>query len=371
MNSTPHETVGIELGDRSYPILIGRNLLRDTALLDRHIPARHLLIVTNEIVAPLYLSTLLSTLLATPTQTRERRIQSVILPDGESHKTLDTFGLIVDALIDNRLNRDAAVVALGGGVVGDMAGFAAATYQRGIDYIQVPTTLLAQVDSSVGGKTAVNHPRAKNMIGAFHQPRAVIADIETLATLPEREYRAGLAEVVKYGFIHDLEFLVWLETHATQLAAREDAAVIHAVRRSCEIKAAIVGSDEREQGLRAILNLGHTFGHAIETATGYGTWLHGEAVAVGMVMATDMSARLGWLADSDRKRVVTLLERFGLPVHAPSIGAEHARGLMGMDKKVLGGKLRLVLLRRLGEAQVVGDYSSAALEDTLREHFGT
>jgi 3-dehydroquinate synthase len=355
--------VRIELGERSYPILIGPDLLRDAALLDRHIAARDLLIVTSEIVAPLYLQPLTQAL-------GRRRIRSVILPDGEDHKTLDTFGRIIDALIDNRLNRDAAVVALGGGVVGDMAGFAAAAYQRGIDYIQVPTTLLAQVDSSVGGKTAVNHPRAKNMIGAFHQPRAVIADTRTLATLPEREYRAGIAEVVKYGFIHDPSFLAWLETSMAKLNERDDAAVIHAVKRSCEIKAAIVGADEREQGLRAILNLGHTFGHAIETATGYGTWLHGEAVAAGMVMAVDMSTRLGWLAETDRLRAIRLLEGFGLPLRAPKIGAQRARDLMGMDKKVLGGKLRLVLLRRLGEAEVVGDYSISALDDTLKDHFG-
>jgi len=368
MSAVPRETVSIDLGDRSYPILIGRDLLQDAALLDRYIKSRHLLIVTNEIVAPLYLSTLTQALEQAP---GERRIHSIVLPDGESFKTLDTFGLVVDALIEHRLNRDASVAALGGGVIGDMAGFAAAAYQRGIDYIQVPTTLLSQVDSSVGGKTGVNHPRAKNMIGAFHQPRAVIADIGTLATLPEREYRAGLAEIVKYGFIYDTKFLAWLEANAPQLAAREDAAVIHAVKRSCEIKAAVVGSDEREQGLRAILNLGHTFGHAIETATGYGAWLHGEAVGVGMVMATDMSARLGWITDSERTRVVGLIERFGLPIKAPAIGAEHARRLMGMDKKVLGGKLRLVLLRRLGEAEVSGDYPAAALDDTLREHFGT
>lgn len=363
MSIDTYETVDISLGDRSYPILIGRGLLEDAQLLDRHIEARHLLIVTNEVVAPLYLSTLTRAL-------GDRSIQSIVLPDGESYKTLDTFGLIVDALIDNRLNRDGAVVALGGGVVGDMAGFVAAAYQRGIDYIQIPTTLLSQVDSSVGGKTAVNHPRAKNMIGAFHQPRAVIADIRSLATLPDREYRAGLAEVVKYGFIHDLEFLDWLEANVTQLAAREDAAIIHAVKRSCEIKALIVGTDEREQGLRAILNLGHTFGHAIETAMGYGTWLHGEAVAVGMVMAANMSARLGWIADADRLRIARIIERLGLPVRGPSIGADRARGLMGMDKKVLGGKLRLVLLRQLGSATVTGDYPAEALEETLLEHFG-
>ena len=364
MTRTPtYHTVDIALGERSYPILIGPDLLRDAALLARHIAARDLLIVTNETIAPLYLQTLTTSL-------GDRRIESVILPDGESYKTLDTFGRIVDVLIDQRLNRDAAIVALGGGVVGDMAGFAAAAYQRGIDYIQVPTTLLAQVDSSVGGKTAVNHPRAKNMIGAFHQPRAVIADTRTLSTLPDREYRAGMAEVVKYGFIHDAQFLTWIEANTAALNARDDQAVMHAIRRSCEIKAQIVGVDEREQGLRAILNLGHTFGHAIETATGYGTWLHGEAVATGMVMAADMSSRLGWITPAERDRVVSILQNFGLPVRGPAIGAQRARELMGMDKKVLGGKLRLVLLRQMGRADVVGDYSTAALEDTLRDHFG-
>jgi 3-dehydroquinate synthase len=246
---------------------------------------------------------------------------------------------------------------------------AAACYQRGIDYIQIPTTLLAQVDSSVGGKTAVNHPRAKNMIGAFHQPRCVLADTRTLTTLPAREYSAGLAEVVKYGLIRDADFFAWLEDRAEALLARNDAAVAAAVRRSCEIKAEIVGIDEREQGLRAILNLGHTFGHAIETASGYGNWLHGEAVAAGMVVAADMSQRLGWLAAPERARAVQLLERMGLPVTAPRVGAARARELMGMDKKVLGGKMRLVLMRRLGEAEVVGDYDADVLDATLHAHF--
>jgi len=358
-----YQTVDIALGERSYPIVIGPDLLRDGSLLATHILARDLLIVTNETIAPLYLQALTTAL-------RDKRIESVILPDGENYKTLETFGRIVDVLIDKRLNRDAAIVALGGGVVGDMAGFAAAAYQRGIDYIQVPTTLLAQVDSSVGGKTAVNHPRAKNMIGAFHQPRAVIADTRTLSTLADREYRAGMAEVVKYGLIHDAQFLNWIEANTAALNARDDHAVMHAVRRSCEIKAAIVGVDEREQGLRAILNLGHTFGHAIETATGYGTWLHGEAVATGMVMAADMSMRLGWITPAERDRTVSILQSFGLPVRGPAIGAQRARELMGMDKKVLGGKLRLVLLRQMGRADVVADYSTDALEDTLRDHFG-
>jgi len=360
--TVPREVVEIDLGERSYPIVIGPGLLADAALLTQKIPARDLLIVTNETIAPLYLERL-SASLAT------KRLRSLVLRDGEQYKTLETFGQIADALIEARFNRDAAVVALGGGVVGDMAGFAAACYQRGIDYVQIPTTLLAQVDSSVGGKTAVNHPKGKNMIGAFHQPRIVIADTSTLATLPAREFRAGLAEVVKYGLIHDVAFLAWLEEHADALNARDDAAIMFAVRRSCEIKAAIVGVDEREQGLRAILNLGHTFGHAIETATGYTAWLHGEAVAAGMVMAADMSQRLGWITETELQRSIALLARFGLPVAAPRIGAQRGRELMGMDKKVLQGQLRLILLRRLGQADTVGDYAPQALEDTLQAYF--
>lgn len=356
------ERVDIALAERSYPILIGPGLLRDGAALLDNISARDLLVVTNTTVAPLYLQTLTESLAG-------KRVQSIVLPDGESHKTLASIERIIDALVDARMNRDAAVVALGGGVVGDMAGFAAACYQRGIDFVQVPTTLLAQVDSSVGGKTGVNHPKAKNMIGAFYQPRCVIADTATLATLPDREYRAGLAEIVKYGLIYDAAFFAWMEAHADALRDRDDAAVMHAIKRSCEIKAAVVSVDEREQGLRAILNLGHTFGHAIETATGYGTWLHGEAVAVGMVMAADMSHALGWLPAADRDRGVALLAHLGLPVQPPRIGAQRARELMGMDKKVLEGKLRLILLRRLGQADVVGDYPKPALDDTLRKHF--
>lgn len=357
------ERVNIELGERSYPILIGSGLLRDPALLQSLIKTRDILIVTNETIAPLYLEQVTATL-------GERRISSLILPDGEQYKTLDSYARILDALVQARMNRDAAVIALGGGVVGDMAGFAAASYQRGIDYIQVPTTLLAQVDSSVGGKTAVNHPQAKNMIGAFYQPRCVIADTATLATLPDREYRAGIAEVVKYGLIYDAAFFDWLESNADALAARTDTAVMHAIKRSCEIKAAVVGVDEREQGLRAILNLGHTFGHAIETATGYGTWLHGEAVAAGMVMAADMSARLGWLPATDLDRARRLLTRFGLPIEAPRIGAARGLELMGMDKKVLDRRLRLVLMRKLGQADIVGDYPADVLDATLRQHFG-
>jgi 3-dehydroquinate synthase len=358
MSAPRYERVDIALGERSYPILIGADLLENAQLLSTHISARSLLIVTNETIAPLYLAKLQGAL-------QGRRIATLILPDGEQHKTLENFSRILDALVAERMNRDAAVVALGGGVIGDMAGFAAACYQRGIDYVQVPTTLLAQVDSSVGGKTGVNHPRGKNMIGAFHQPRCVLADTSTLHTLSPREYRAGLAEVIKYGFIHDLKFLEWIETNTERVVAREDAAVMHAVRRSCEIKADVVSQDEREHGVRAILNLGHTFAHAIETASGYGTWLHGEAVAAGMAMAAEMSERLGWLQPAERDRVVRLLNRLGLPSAPPRIGAQRARELMGMDKKVLGGRIRLVLLQELGHAVVVDDYAEQAFDATL------
>ncbi len=363
MSAPLHQRVDIALGERSYPILIGPRLLEDASLLGTHITARSLLIVTNETIAPLYLAKLQNAL-------QGRRVATLILPDGEQHKTLESYSRILDALVAERMNRDAAAVALGGGVIGDMVGFAAASYQRGIDYVQVPTTLLAQVDSSVGGKTGVNHPRGKNMIGAFHQPRCVLADTSTLQTLSPREYRAGLAEVVKYGFIRDAAFLEWIEAHVDGLLAREDSAVMHAVRRSCEIKADVVGQDEREHGLRAILNLGHTFGHAIETASGYGNWLHGEAVAAGMVMAAEMSMRLGWLQPAENDRVVHVLKRLGLPIAPPRIGVQRGRELMGMDKKVLGGRIRLVLLKGLGHATVVDDYADPALEATLQAHFG-
>jgi 3-dehydroquinate synthase len=357
-----HDLLRIELGERAYPIVIGRGLLGDAALVGSHVQARDVLVVTNATVGPLYLDTLRQGL-------QGKRVRSIALPDGEQYKTLETFGRVVDALVEARLNRDAAIVALGGGVVGDLAGFAAACYQRGIDFVQAPTTLLALVDSSVGGKTGVNHPGGKNLVGAFHQPRAVLADLDTLRTLPSRELRAGLAEVIKYGLIDDAGFLAWLEQHLDALLALDPAALAHAVRRSCEIKARIVALDEREQGPRALLNFGHTFGHAIETAAGYGEWLHGEAVAMGMLLATDMSRHLGWLADDDVGRVRELLRRAGLPTQAPALGAARAHQLMGMDKKVLQGRIRLVLLRRLGEAVVTGDYPADALEATLARHF--
>jgi len=356
------QTVRIDLGERSYPILIGSGLLDRPAVVAQAVAARDVLVVTNRTVGPLYLDALLRGL-------EGKRAGSVALEDGEQFKTLDTLSRVLDAMVAQRFNRDACIVALGGGVVGDVAGFAAACYQRGIDFVQVPTTLLAQVDSSVGGKTGVNHPCGKNLIGAFHQPRAVVSDLATLATLPARELRSGLAEVVKYGLIHDADFLAWIESNVAPLLALDLDALTHAVRRSCEIKARIVASDEREQGQRALLNLGHTFGHAIENAMGYGEWLHGEAVGVGMLLAADLSSRLGWIAPADVERVRTLLERIGLPTRAPVIGAQRALELMGMDKKVLAGRLRLVLLRRLGEGVVSGDFAPAALEATLGAHF--
>jgi 3-dehydroquinate synthase len=351
-------TLPIDFGPRSYPIHVGAGLLADRARLAAALPAGRLLVVSNATVAPLYLATLQGALAG-------REFDECILPDGEVHKTLATLGHVYDALAAARVNRDGALLALGGGVVGDLAGLAAATWQRGIDCVQLPTTLLAQVDSSVGGKTAVNHPAGKNLIGAFHQPRAVLADLATLRTLPERELRAGLAEVIKYGLIRDPAFLAWLEQALPRLLAREPAALGEAVRRSCAIKAAIVAQDERETGPRALLNLGHTFGHAIETAAGYGAWLHGEAVAVGMLLAARLSARLGWLASADVARVERLLARAGLPVAAPRIGVARTRELMALDKKVQGGRVRLVLLRALGEAVVSADYDPAALEALL------
>ena len=326
------------------------------------VPGADLLVVSNPTVADRYLPILLGTL-------DGRRVAECILPDGERHKTLATAGLVFDALVAAKLNRDATIVALGGGVVGDIAGFAAACYQRGIAYVQVPTTLVAQVDSSVGGKTGVNHPGGKNLIGAFHQPRAVISDTDTLATLPDRELTAGLAEVIKYGCIRDPAFFDWLELNLPRLVGRDPDALAHVILRSCEIKAEVVAADEREHDVRAILNFGHTFGHAIEAATHFDTFLHGEAVGLGMVMAADLSLRLGMIHRSVMERIDDLLRRAGLPTRAPHIGAARAALLMQMDKKVLGGALRLVLLERLGGAVVTSDYTQAALDATLREHF--
>ncbi len=357
------DSLTVELGDRSYPILIGAGLLRERAVLDRHVPGRDILLVSNTVVAPLYAETLTASLPG-------RRVVEAVLPDGESHKTLSNVSRILDVLVANRLGRDCTVVALGGGVVGDMAGFAAACYQRGVRYVQVPTTLLAQVDSSVGGKTGVNHPGGKNLIGAFHQPAAVLADTRTLDTLPPRELRAGLAEIIKYGLIRDAGFYEWLEASMARLLAREPDALAWAIRRSCEIKAEIVARDEREQGERALLNLGHTFGHAIESATGYSGWLHGEAVGAGLLMAAALSRECGTMRPEEVDRLRRLLERAGLPTAARDVPADAALEHMKIDKKVKAGRIRLVLLRGIGAAYVTGDYPDAALRATVQAYHG-
>jgi 3-dehydroquinate synthase len=354
------QTLQVDVGHARYPISIGSGLLSDQNWLMGQVPAGDLLIVTNSTVAELYLARLLANLPG-------RRIAQCILPDGEQHKTLQTVGSVLDALVAAKLNRDAIVMALGGGVIGDIAGFAASCYQRGVGYIQIPTTLLAQVDSSVGGKTGVNHSGGKNLIGAFHQPLAVVTDTDSLATLPDRELSAGLAEVIKYGCIWDPTLFGWLEGNMAALKARDTEALTHAIARSCEIKASVVARDEREQDVRAILNFGHTFGHALEAATEYRTFLHGEAVAVGMLMAADLSRRLGMIDAALQERIRSLLTRAGLPVDAPRIGAMRALELMRMDKKVLAGAVRLVLLEKLGKAVVTGKFPAEALEATLDE----
>ena len=353
----------VSLGDRSYPILIGSGLLRRAELVSPYFASSRVMIVSNHTVAPLYLAELSDAL-------RSRRIQvtETVLPDGEAHKNADTLNRIYDALLSNRCDRGTTVLALGGGVIGDLAGFAAATFLRGVPFIQVPTTLLSQVDSSVGGKTGINHPLGKNMIGAFWQPRLVLADTDTLQTLPERELSAGLAEVIKYGLIRDLDFLEWLERNMDRLRGRDPAALAYAIERSCVNKAEVVAGDEREtakEGGRALLNLGHTFGHAIETGLGYGEWLHGEAVSAGMVMAAELSRRLGWLTQAEVDRVVTILSRAGLPTKGPRLGADRYVDLMGHDKKVVAGQLRLVLLKHLGEALTWGEASRADIQASI------
>ena len=347
------ETIVVALGSRSYPIHIGSQLLANGKLYG--IAAKQVLIVTNEVVAPLYLERVQGAL-------HGREVATVVLPDGERHKSLATFTTVIDRLIDGRFHRDCCLVALGGGVIGDLTGYVAASYQRGVDFVQVPTTLLAQVDSSVGGKTAVNHPRAKNMIGAFHQPIAVLADTGTLHSLPPRELAAGLAEVIKYGVIVDAAFFGWLEAHLDDLLRLDAAALTYAIRRSCEIKAAIVAEDEREHGRRALLNLGHTFGHALEAVGNYERWLHGEAVAIGIALAARTSVALGWLAERDCERIERLLERAGLPLAAPYIDTEELLAHMRGDKKADGAGLKLILIRAIGESVV----TRAPPDDTLR-----
>ena len=347
------QTLQVALDERSYPIHIGRGLLQQIDLITPHLKQKRAVIVTNTTVAPLYLDQLRSTL-----ESAQISVLPVVLPDGEAYKTWETLNLIFDALLEARCERSTTLFALGGGVVGDMVGFAAACYQRGMPFIQIPTTLLSQVDSSVGGKTAINHPLGKNMIGAFYQPKLVLADIGTLDTLPDRELKAGLAEVIKYGLIRDLPFFEWLEANMPKLLARDPKALAYAVQRSCANKAEVVAADERETGDRALLNLGHTFGHAIETGLGYGEWLHGEAVSAGTLIAARLSCLLGWLSADDVLRIEKLFVLAGLPVKGPALGAGRYLDLMSHDKKVIDGRLRLVLLTAIGKA-VVSDIATA------------
>ncbi|MCU4119671.1 3-dehydroquinate synthase [Variovorax sp. N23] len=345
VSPTAPQRVDIALGERSYPILIGAGLLDEPASFEAVPRAASALIVTNTTVGPLYTAALQKALAG-----RFNAVHVLELPDGEVHKDWTTLNLIFDALLGHGCDRKTVLFALGGGVVGDMTGFAAASYMRGVPFVQVPTTLLAQVDSSVGGKTAINHPLGKNMIGAFYQPQLVLCDLATLTTLPPRELNAGLAEIIKYGPIYDMAFFDWIEVNLPALRAQEPAAMAHAVRRSCEIKAEVVGQDERESGLRAILNFGHTFGHAIESALGYGEWLHGEAVGCGMVMAAQLSRRLGGVDDAFVQRLTALIDRAGLPTVAPRFGAERYLELMRIDKKSEGGEIRFVVIDKPGSA---------------------
>jgi len=344
------ETLEVGLGARSYPIHIGAGLLDDGRLYAPHVGSAKTAIVTDRVVAPLYLARVRRAL-----QALGSRVTEIVVDSGEEAKRWQTLDAVFDALLAARCDRQTVVIALGGGVVGDLAGFAAAVYQRGVPFIQVPTTLLAQVDSSVGGKTAINHERGKNMIGAFHQPLAVIADVATLGTLAEREVRAGVAEVLKYGFTLDAEFVAWLEANLERILAREPEALAYAIRRSCELKARVVAADERESGVRTLLNFGHTFGHAIETGVGYGQWLHGEAVAAGMVMAAELSARAGMISEADVHRLRALVLRAGLPVAGPGLPVERYLELMAVDKKAAAGRVRYVLLEAMGRATLRGD----------------
>jgi 3-dehydroquinate synthase len=354
------QVVSVALPERSYPIHIGSNLLGDARLYAPHVKGKRVAVVSNDVVAPLYLDRVQQALAQAGAQP-----VSVLIDDGEQAKGWQMLDRVIEALLAARLGRDSLIVALGGGVVGDLAGFAAAVYQRGIPFIQLPTTLLAQVDSSVGGKTAINHARGKNMVGAFHQPLAVIADVSSLDTLPARELRAGIAEVIKHGFILDLQFVGWLEESIGKLLARDRAALEYAVQRSCELKAQVVAADERESGRRAILNFGHTFGHAIEAGVGYGEWLHGEAVAAGMVMAAELSARAGTLRREDAERVKALIARAGLPMQGPKLGIERYLELMQVDKKAAAGKVRFVLLDGLGRATLRGGLDDKLVRESI------
>ncbi len=359
-NKKMMQTLTVGLEERSYPIYIGSGLLGQPELLQPCLPRKRAAIVTNTTVAPLYLDKLMHSLQALGVSS-----VPIVLPDGEEYKTSATLSLIYDALLSSHCERSTPLIALGGGVIGDMTGYAAATYLRGVPFIQIPTTLLAQVDSSVGGKTGINHPLGKNMIGAFYQPQLVLADTDTLNTLPDNELSAGLAEVIKYGLIRDLPFLEWLELNMEKLLARDTAALKYAIARSCQSKAEVVVADERESGERALLNLGHTFGHAIESGMGYGNWLHGEGVAAGTVMAADLSQRLGWISTQDVARIRNLLKQARLPVVAPDLGTGKYLELMGLDKKVEDGKMRFVLLKEVGRAVVQGEVPAELLRQTL------
>ncbi|TCH64015.1 3-dehydroquinate synthase [Acinetobacter sp. ANC 4862] len=353
------QTLHVELGDRRYPIFIGSDL-NPQSLLEPYIKGKQVMIVTNTTVAPLYLDHYVTAI-----EALGKTIATCILPDGEKYKNIEHLNLIFDALLEVGFNRDATVLALGGGVIGDMAGFASACFQRGVYFVQVPTTLLSQVDSSVGGKTGINHPLGKNMIGAFQQPQVVLADMAQLSTLPDRELSAGLAEVIKYALLGDLDFLVWLEENMDGLVGRDSELLAEAVYRSCAHKARIVANDEKEQGERALLNLGHTFGHAIESYLGYGVWLHGEAVATGMVMAADLSQRMGWISAEDLERTKKIIQRAHLPVKCPAIPLDEFLAYMAHDKKVLNGQLRLVLLKSLGQAVITREFDVELMKQAI------
>ncbi|XP_074306368.1 3-dehydroquinate synthase, chloroplastic-like [Silene latifolia] len=357
--------VDVDLGSRSYPIYIGSGLLDQPHLFQRHVHGKKALVVTNTTVAPLYLDKVVDAL---TTENPNISVEAVILPDGEQHKHMETLMKVFDKAIESRLDRRSSFVALGGGVTGDMCGLAAACFMRGVNFIQIPTTHMAHVDSSVGGKTAINHPLLKNMIGTIHQPQCVVIDTDTLNTLPERELFSGIAEVIKCGLVRDANFFDWQENNMAALLSRDATALTYAIKRSCEIKAEVVSLDEREEGVRLTLNFGHTFGHAIETASGYGQWLHGEGIAVGIVMAVDLSYRLGWINESLVKRVNTILKEARLPVAPPeSITVEMFKSLMAVDKKVADGVMRLVLLKGpLGNCVFTGDYDPPALDQTLQ-----
>ena len=353
------QTLHVELGDRRYPIFIGSDLDPQT-LLAPYIHGHQVMIVTNETVKPLYLAHYETALVAL-----NKTVKTCVLPDGEKYKNIEHLNLIFDALLEAGFNRDCTVLALGGGVIGDMAGFASACFQRGVHFIQVPTTLLSQVDSSVGGKTGINHPLGKNMIGAFQQPQVVMADMAQLKSLPARELSAGLSEVIKYALLGDVEFLAWLEQHIDALVAGDSVLLAEAVYRSCAHKARIVANDETEKGERALLNLGHTFGHAIESYLGYGVWLHGEAVATGMVMAADLSYLMGWISEADLERTKNIIQRANLPIKCPKIPLDEFLAYMSHDKKVLNGQLRLILMKQLGQAIITKEFDVELMQQAI------